>query len=62
MNMKEIEIKRMFFIDDGHLSLAPRFELEDGSIKKPYYLSDMRLIWLTDSEWITMKEMTDENQ
>lgn len=47
---KEINVKRIFFAEKGNI---PAFELEDGTIKKPYFQGTqqgVKLLWFTDDE------------
>lgn len=59
---KEINVKRMYFTEGGQI---PIFVLDDavGTIKRPYFLNNIRLCWMSDIEMEeTKKEIEKQKQ
>ena len=62
------EVKKIYFTTDiyGKKIHQPYFEMEDGTIKKPYYrmwYGINKTVWLTDDEFlIEQRKMLDESK
>jgi hypothetical protein len=62
--LKEINVKRIFFYEDDSMpTKSPFFELENGEIKRPYFVgtnAGLQALWFTDKELAERNERVNE--